>query len=333
MQSLYAGVDLGGTTVTCALADAMGNVAALKTVATESHLGPPAVLQRIANLVNEIAEEAGTKPLAVGMGVPGLVDIETGVTRFLPNLPTNWRNVEAGSILSDKIAAPVRLLNDVRTATLGELTYGHGAQFSTMAFFSLGTGIGGGIAIDGKLRLGPLGAAGELGHQTVVPDGPLCGCGNRGCLETLASGPAIIAEGIRLMKSGLAPRLHELVEGDAGRVTPKEIGVAAQEGDAAVGDAIRRAAGYLGIGVANIITILHPELVVFGGGVAQMELLVDTVQQVVRDRVRMIPTDDFQIERSLLGDRAGVLGAVALAAHGVKEQTGLHRLSDIDRQP
>jgi glucokinase len=321
MQSLYAGVDLGGTTVTCALADAEGNVIALKTVATASHLGPPAVLERIAQLINEISEEAGTKPLAVGMGVPGLVDIEAGVTRFLPNLPTNWRDVEAGSILSDKIGAPVRLLNDVRTATLGELTYGHGAQCGTMAFFSLGTGIGGGIAIDGKLRLGPLGAAGELGHQTVIPDGPLCGCGNRGCLETLASGPAIIAEGIRLMKSGLAPRLHELVEGDAGRVSPKEIGVAAREGDAAVSDAIRRAAGYLGIGVANIVTILHPELVVFGGGVAQMELLVDTVQQVVRDRVRMIPADDFQIERSLLGDRAGVLGAVALAAHGVQEPT------------
>ncbi|MFV1964873.1 MAG: ROK family protein [Pirellulaceae bacterium] len=319
MQALYAGVDLGGTTVTCALADAAGNMVHLKTIPTESHAGPPAVLQRIASLVLELAEPSGSPPQAVGMGVPGLVDIHSGVTKFLPNLPTHWRDVEAGSILAERIGAPVRLLNDVRTATLGELTYGHGAQFNTMAFFSLGTGIGGGIAIDGKLRLGPLGAAGELGHQTIVPDGPLCGCGNRGCLETLASGPALIAEGIRLMKSGLAPHLHEIVEGDAGRVSPKEIGAAARQGDEAVSDAIRRAAGYLGIGVANIVTILHPELVVFGGGVAQMDLLVETVQEVVRDRVRMIPVDDFRIERSMLGDRAGVLGAVALAAHGVKE--------------
>jgi glucokinase len=252
------------------------------------------------------------------MGVPGLVDIETGVTRFLPNLPTNWRDVEAGAILAKQIGAPVRLLNDVRTATLGELTFGHGARFGTMAFFSLGTGIGGGIAIDGKLRLGPLGAAGELGHQTVLPNGPRCGCGNRGCLETLASGPALIAEGIRLMKSGLAPRLHEMVNGDAGRVSPKEIGAAAEQGDEAVSDAVRCAAGYLGIGVANVITMLHPDLIVFGGGVAQMDSLMETVRDVVRERVRMIPVDDLRIERSLLGDRAGVLGAVALAAHGTQ---------------
>jgi len=316
MEALYAGVDLGGTTITCALADASGNVVGEKTIATESHGGPVAVLERIASLVLELADPLNARPRAVGLGVPGLVDLRSGVTKFLPNLPTNWRDVEAGRMLAERIGSPVRLLNDVRTATLGELTYGHGAQTGTMAFFSLGTGIGGGIAIDGKLRLGPLGAAGELGHQTVLPEGPRCGCGNRGCLETRASGPAIIAEGIRLMKSGMAPRLYKLVQGDPARVSPKEIGAAAGDGDEVVADAVRRAAGYLGIGVANIITILHPELIVFGGGVAQMDLLVESVREVVRKRVRMMPTEDIRIECSLLGDRAGVLGAVALAAHG-----------------
>jgi glucokinase len=213
----------------------------------------------------------------------------------------------------------VRLLNDVRTATLGELTYGHGqGQAASMVFFALGTGVGGGVAIDGVLRLGPLGAAGELGHQTILVNGPLCGCGNRGCLETLASGPAITAEGVRLLKTGLAPKLHELVAGDAGLITPKEMVAAAEAGDDAVRDAILRAAEYLGIGVANAVTILHPQLVVLGGGVAEMgAILIDRVDQVMRKRVGMFPTDDVRVVASRLGHRAGLLGAIALASRGV----------------
>lgn len=314
MEALFAGVDLGGTTVSCALANDAGEIVADKTIPTQSHSGPAAVLERIASLVCELAEQAGAPPRALGMGVPGLVDLQTGTVRFLPNLPTHWRGVEAGRTLAARLGYPVRLLNDVRMATLGELTFGHGKTVGSMAFFALGTGIGGGIALDGKLRLGPLGAAGELGHQTILPDGPRCGCGSRGCLETLASGPAITAEGIRLLKSGLAPRLHELVDGDPARVSPKEMAAAAQAGDEAVADAVRRAAEYLGIGVANVVTILHPELIVFGGGVAQMgEVLLEPVRDAVRRRVRMIPTDDLRIERTLLGDRAGVLGGIALA--------------------
>ena len=127
------------------------------------------------------------------MGVPGLVEIDTGITKFLPNFPGHWRDVEVARILSARIGCHVQLLNDVRTATLGELTFGHGRGVNTMAFFSLGTGVGGGIVVDGKLRLGPLGAAGELGHMTILPDGPPCGCGSRGCLETLVGAPAIAA--------------------------------------------------------------------------------------------------------------------------------------------
>jgi glucokinase len=212
------------------------------------------------------------------------------------------------------------LLNDVRAATLGELVFGHGRDLGergTLAFFSLGTGVGGGVAIDGKLRLGPLGAAGELGHQTILPDGPLCGCGNHGCLEALASGPALVGEGVRLMKIGLAPKLFERVAGHVERITPKEMAAAAEAGDAAIGDAIRRAAGYLGIGVANVVTTLHPDLVVLGGGVAEMgAILLDRVREVMLSRVRMFPADGVRIERSRLGSRAGVVGAATLAIRG-----------------
>jgi glucokinase len=145
----------------------------------------------------------------------------------------------------------------------------------------------------------------------------LCGCGNRGCLEALASGPAIVAEGVRLILSGQAPRLHEIISGDARRVTPKEMAAAAAAGDEAVRDALARAAGYIGIGVANIITALHPDLVVLGGGVAEIgAILFDTVRETVRRRVRMFPPDDVRIERSLLGERAGMWGGIALAMKG-----------------
>ena len=318
-EDIYASVDLGGTTIGCVMAGADGRTVAENNVPTDSHEGPEAVLERMGGLVNELAAQAGRRPAAVGIGVPGLADLQAGVTKFLPNLPTQWRDVPVRGILSPLVECPVYLLNDVRMATLGELTFGHGRERDapTMAFFALGTGIGGGVAVDGRLRLGPLGAAGELGHQTVVPDGPACGCGNPGCVEALASGPAITAEGVRLVKIGQAPLLHEMVGGDLGAITTREMAQAAEAGEAAIRDAIVRAAQYLGIAVANVVTALHPDLVVLGGGVAQIgDLLFDTVRVTVRDRVRMFPTDDVAIVPSLLGPQAGPLGGIALAMKG-----------------
>ncbi len=317
MSTVYAGIDLGGTNITGALGLSDGRILCEKSVPTQSHEGPEGVLKRIGNLVRELKAQTGAQPEAVGLGVPGLIDLKAGMTRFFPNFPTNWRNVPVRDTLEPETGCPVYLLNDVRVATLGELVFGHGRTVSTMAFFALGTGIGGGIVVDGKLRLGPLGAAGELGHQTVFPDGPRCGCGNRGCIEALASGPAIAAEGIRLVLSGQAPRLHELIGGDISRITPREMAEAARAGDDAVEAAIVRAAGYLGIGVANIVTAIHPDLIVFGGRVAQIgPLLFKTVEDTMRTRVRMFPPDNVRVLPSQLGDRAGILGGIALAMRG-----------------
>jgi glucokinase len=317
VKELFASVDLGGTKIACALAGSDGEILCEQRVPTGSHEGPAAVLERVAASVRDLVARAGPAPLALGMGVPGLVDVRQGVTKFLPNLPTQWREVPAARILSARLGCPVFLLNDARMAALGEFTFGRGQAVDTMVFFTLGTGIGGGVIVDGKLRLGPLGAAGELGHQTVQRDGPLCGCGNRGCLEALASGPALVAEGVRLMQTGLAPLLFEIVSGNVAAITPKEMGAAARAGDTAVREAIARAAGWLGIGVANVVNALAPELVVLGGSVAALdELLLEPVRATVRDRVRMFPVEDLQIERSLLGDNAGLLGGIALAASG-----------------
>jgi glucokinase len=317
LTDIYASVDLGGTKIGCAFAGSNGEILGEETVPTDAHEGPEAVLKRMAELTSALARKVGREPAALGMGVPGLVDLEHGVTKFLPNLPGQWRDVPVRDILSPQVRCPVYLLNDVRTATLGELTFGHGRTSQTMVFFALGTGIGGGVAVDGKLRLGPLGAAGELGHHTILPDGPLCGCGNHGCVEALASGPAITAEGVRLMLIGQAPKLHAIVQGDASQVSPRTMAEAAEEGDEAIREAIVRAAQYLGIAVSNVVVTLHPDLIVLGGGVAGIgALLFDAVREAMRSRVRMFPVDDIRVEHSLLGDRAGVLGGIALAMKG-----------------
>jgi glucokinase len=314
MPELFASVDLGGTTVGCALADSEGKVAAEGDTPTEGYRGPEGVIQRIAKGVGDLASQTGTRPSAVGVVVPGLVDVKSGVTKFLPNMPGKWQEVPVRQMLEPLVGCPVFLLNDARAAALGELTFGHGRSVRSMIFFTLGTGIGGGIVIDGRLRLGPLGAAGEIGHMTIIPDGPRCGCGSRGCLETLFSGPALCGEGVRLLRSGQAPKLYERLGGDLGKISPKEMAAAAEDGDAAVRAVIVQHAEYLGIGVANLVMTLDPDMVVLGGGVALMgALLFDTVRATVKQRVLMVPTERLRIEPSLVGDRAGMLGGIALA--------------------
>lgn len=314
MSTVYASIDLGGTNIKCTFARADGEAIISRSIPTQSYLEPEGVLRRMADLIRALQEEAGVRPEAIGMGVPGLADLENGVTKFLPNLPTQWRDVPVRKILGKELGCQVYLLNDVRMATLGELVYGHGQNASTMVFFALGTGIGGGVVVEGKLRLGPVGAAGELGHLCVLPDGPLCGCGARGCVETVASGPAITAAGVRLMLAGLASNLHEITGGDVSRVDPRTMTEAANAGEETVREALRNAAYYLGIAAANMVTSLHPDLIVLGGGVAQIgDLLFDTVRETIRERVRMLDTDTVDIKPSLLGNNAGTLGGIALA--------------------
>ena len=327
MISLFAGIDLGGTTIGGVLADAAGRIVEQENVPTESHSGPTAVIERIAILIERMTQRARTRASsrveAVGIGCPGLVDVAGGVTKFFPNLPTQWRDVPLAASLTKRLDCPVSILNDVRTATLGELVFGHGRDLDraslSMAFFSIGTGIGGGLVIDGKLRLGPLGAAGELGHQTVLLDGPLCGCGNRGCLEAVASAPAITGEAVRLMLGGQAPKLFELVEGRPSRVSTRKVAEAALAGDSGAQEAIDRAVKFLGIGIANVVSCIHPQLIVLGGGVAEMgDLLLAPLRRIMPERVGMFPPDDVRIERSQLGPNAGPLGAVALAQRGAE---------------
>ncbi len=317
VTKIYAGVDLGGTNFTTALGHADGGLVAEEKQPTLAHQGPAAVLDRIADSIVRLSSKAGGAPSAVGIGIPGLVDAGRGETRFLPNLPTQWRDVPVGAILSARLRCPVVILNDARAAALGEARFGHGRGARTMILFTLGTGVGGGVVIDGVLRLGPLGAAGEIGHICVDPGGFRCGCGARGCLETVASGPALTAEGVRLVLSGNATRLRDLCGGDISRISPQMLGEAARGGDAGAQAVLDRAGDLLGMAASAVVLALHPELIILGGGVASLgELLIEPMRRSLLARVRMFPVDGVRIERSQLGERAGVYGGLAAAIGG-----------------
>jgi len=307
--SVYASVDLGGTNIACAVGDTSHSIATL------GERGPEDVLARMVAAIQALVPQ-GARLEGVGVGVPGLLDGERRSTLFLPNLTTQWRGVPVAERLEKALGCPVRLLNDARLAALGELEFGVGRRVSDFVFLTLGTGIGGGVVLDGKLRLGPFGAAGELGHLTILPDGPPCGCGARGCLETLASATALRTAGLRLLQDGQAPRLREMVGGDEAAVSTETM---ARCGDAAIDAAIDKAARYLGIGIAQVVHTLHPQAIVLGGGLAKLgDRLFGPAREEMLRRVRMFPADEIEILASEAGENAALLGGFVLAERGVR---------------
>jgi glucokinase len=315
----YIGVDLGGTNLRAGAVDpATGEVLALLSVPTLAREGPGPVMERMAGLIRSVAAACGLSMAEVGgigIGVPGRLDLEHGVVLFLPNLPGTWPDVPLAAVISQAIGRPVHLLNDVRAITYGEWLAGAGRGVETMACFAVGTGIGGGLVVNGQLHLGIGGTAGELGHQTIDPNGPLCGCGNRGCLEAFASGPAIAAMGVKAVSQGLTTSIGGLADYDLNRITPELICEAARGGDAIARDIWRQAGAYLGVAIANVLVMVGPRRVVIAGGVAAAgDLLFAPVRSTVQERVKMMPVDQVEIVPAALGANAGIIGAALWAA-------------------
>ncbi len=314
----FIGVDLGGTNLRAALVDtssgAYTHLTSIETLAREGH---DAVMVRMADLIERVVMASGLSKDqigGIGIGVPGVLDLERGLTVFLPNLPGTWPNVPLRDTIDDRVGLPVVLLNDVRLMTLAEWKFGAGRGVETIACFAIGTGIGGGLVINGQLHLGIGGTGGELGHQTIDFNGPVCGCGNRGCLEAFASGPAITALGARAVMQGLTTRLGELIDYDLNRLTPHVIYDAACAGDALAKDIFEQAGFYIGVAAANVIVAIGPRKVVIGGGVAQAgNLLLDPIRRTVRDRVRVMPIEQVEIVPAELGPNAGLIGAALWA--------------------
>lgn len=313
-QASFIGVDVGGTKISAVLMDQSSDaILHEQAQPTQAHEGPTHVIDRIADQVRTLCREAGRDPVmlcGVGVGVPAVIDYAQGQTLLMPNLAGNWIGLPVEAMLKERLGCPVWLVNDARAFALAEATFGAGKGAASVACFTIGTGVGGGLVIDGRLHMGLKGSAGEFGHQTIEPNGPLCGCGNHGCLESLVSGPTIASAGIKAVLQGVNSEIGRLVDQDITRITPATIKDAAERGDRIAIEILERVGEYLGIGISNVITIFAPERVVVGGGVMALgDWILNPARKVIQARCITVNPDDVAIVSPTLGPYAGAIGA------------------------
>ncbi|HQE25713.1 MAG TPA: ROK family protein [Candidatus Atribacteria bacterium] len=317
VKTVFLGIDLGGTNTKVALVDEEGMVLERSIIPTRAVRKAEEVVQDIASEAAKLCkrfEERGFKVQAAGIGIPGLIDWEEGVCLLLPNFPNKWKDVPIRKWLEEELSLPVAVINDVRAITLAEKRFGAGKEVQSLVMVAIGTGIGGGVVLNGDLYIGKDGAAGEFGHLTVEPNGLRCGCGSWGCLEAYSSGPAMVAQALRALVHQSDTLIRDMVENDFSRVSPKIIAEAAQKGDTIAVEIIERAGYYIGQALSCICVVVNPEMIVIGGGVAQAgELLFKSIEQGLRERLFIIPVDTIRLVPAQLGMDAGAIGTATWA--------------------
>ncbi len=316
--SYIIGVDLGGTNLVVGAMPADGSrEIGMHTLPTHASLGADAVVDRICDMVESaiattMRETGATRAqfAGVGIGAPGPLDRARGLVVVAPNL--GWSDYPLRDRVGDKVGLPATLDNDANCATLGEWWLGAARGGRNVVGLTLGTGIGGGLIIDGKLYHGSSDVAGELGHVTIESNGRRCGCGNYGCLEAYASGPAIAARTREALASGEPSILAEMCDGDLARITAATVYAASAKGDALASDVVRETARFLGTGLANFLNIFNPDVVVLAGGVAKAgDSLFVPLRAEVRRRAFKPAVDACRIVPGSLDGSAGAVGAIA----------------------
>jgi glucokinase len=304
-------IDIGGTKLAAGIVDTEGRILARGEVPTLAADGLEPVLGRIVGLGRDLLsrpEVADVSVHRVGVGCAGPVDLKAGIVFNPPNLP-GWVRVPLIDHLQQALALPAILENDANAAALGEFRYGAGRGAQTIVYLTVSTGIGGGIILNGKVWHGLKDAAGEVGHMTVCPDGPRCGCGNWGCLEAMSSGTSIARRAREMVASGRQSELSRVTI-----PTSADVVRLAKTGDPVASEIWDQAVRFLGIGVAAVITILAPERVVIGGGVTKAgDFLFQPLRAHVRERVKLVPVESVAILPAALGPDVGILGAAAVA--------------------
>jgi glucokinase len=313
MPAPTIGIDVGGTKIAAGVVDASGAIVARRQVPTASD-EPSQILSAMVKVALEL-KAAAPVAAAIGVGAAGLVDFARGVILGAPNLA--YRNVGVRAALEDRLGLPTVVDNDANVAALGEALFGAGRGAGDQIMITVGTGIGGGIVIGGHIYRGAHGLGAELGHMVMDPDGPVCGCGNRGCWEAVASGNALGRLARERIEGGAGPELLASVGGDLDAITGELVGKAAVAGDAFARDVVASIGRLLGIGLASIVNIFDPDVIVVGGGAAAGtgEILLGPAREAMsehilgtewRPAVRVVP--------AALGNDAGIVGAAALAA-------------------
>lgn len=308
MHRWVIGVDLGGTLIRAVRTDLAGGKGARSQLPTEAESGGEAVLERIHSVIEDVMQEVDPdEVLGIGIGAPGPIDAG-GRIYDPPNLP-GFGDLSLTEYIHDRFKRPAFAGNDANLAALGEHQFGAGQGVDDMVYMTISTGIGGGIISGGRLLLGARGYAAEVGHQTLVADGPICGCGQPGHLEALASGPSIARNAIERMEAGEISTIPDFGE----EITGESITEAAHAGDELARELFAEAGYYIGLGLTNLIHILEPHRVLIGGGVSQAgDLLFEPIRETVKQRVMSPIFLDVEILPAALGADVGLMGAVAL---------------------
>lgn len=322
MKTHILGIDIGGTKLAVVVADFDGTILHKVRRPTESQRGPDSIVDTLVDMCKQVLTETGTtadRIAGVGISCGGPLDTETGIIYSPPNLP-GWDAYPLKQQLEAKLSLPVIIENDANASGLAEWMFGAGRGTKHLLYMTMGTGIGGGIVVDGQIYHGANDSAGEVGHQILIPEGPLCGCGRRGCLEALCSGPSIARRAREWIAHSPSTRILEFAGGCIEDVRAEHVVQAAQEGDALALRLVDQTAYYMGWGIANVVNILNVELVVLGTvAVAAGNLLLDPMNQYMRRFAMDRPGEIARIVPAQLGELVQDLAAVALvvaALHG-----------------
>ncbi len=324
-QELVIGIDIGGTKIDVGVIDTSGKILERMRIWTNVHEGLNVIVQNIYDAIEKITNGLKTSICGIGIGAPGQVDVKNGIVLFAPNL--RWKDVELKKIIHEKYRLPVEIENDANCGALAEARLGAGSGSNNLIWITIGTGIGGGIIIDGNLIQGAGFAGGEIGHMTMKKNGPVCGCGNKGCLEALAAGPAIIHQIRKAINSGTQTVILKMIDNDLNKITVGIASNAADTGDSLSLKVLNRAGEYLGIGVANLDNILNPEVIILGGGVMEAagHRLLKIIKNTVQNRALSVAKNNLRIELSKLGNDAGLIGASLLIQRSVDQSNKGHQ--------
>jgi len=321
-QGSYAvGVDVGGTNIRAGVITREGKKLGEGRRPARAMEGIAVTLRMITEAIDAALADAGVDRaglMGIGMGVPGRHSSEEGLVYYSPNF-AGWTNVQLLLPVEEYFGVACFMRNDVKTASMGEYYFGAGQGCNWVVMITLGTGIGGSLIANGKLMLGSGEGFAEVGHMTVHPTGRLCGCGNQGCWEAMAGRDAIIERAIRLLQTGRPSVLGDLTGFDVTAITPAGIAQAAQDGDALAREVLEETGRWVGIGVANLIQLYNPDVVIIGGGISQAgDLLFGHIRRTVNWRARMVPARTARIVPAALGDDAGIFGGAVLVFEAAK---------------
>ena len=315
MSSHVIGVDIGGTKLAAVVADKDGNILQKVRKPTESEKGPRHAVELILSMVDEVLDLAGLRREGVsGIGVScgGPLDTKTGIIYSPPNLP-GWDALPLKEMIESEFHIPTVIENDANASALAEARFGGGRGYDYVLYMTMSTGIGGGIVANGEIYHGANDSAGEVGHQILLPDGPLCGCGRNGCLEALCSGPSIARRAQEAITTQPHTQMLALADGQVDSVRSEHVLQAARDGDVLAIALVEETAYYMGWGIANLVNILNPQIVLLGTiAVAAGDLLLDPIRRTVTEMAMQRPLEIVKIMPAELGDSIGDLAAISL---------------------